>query len=445
MNYDVLNNRYKLIEKIGMGGMAIVYKGIDLRLSRTIAIKVLKDELLEKSEFIKRFEIEAQSVASLSHPNIVPVYDIGDFNDIHFIIMEYINGKSLKELILKEKVLSIDSIINLFIQLCRAIDHAHENDIIHRDIKPHNILISKNSKIKVTDFGIAKIISQSTLTQDGSFMGSAYYFSPEQAKGEKADFRSDIYSLGITLYEMLTGSLPFQGDHLIAVVMQQVQKEPDFNHKRFKMLPAGFENILKKMLEKDPTNRYQNIKDLMIDLYSVIKLDTNSLYEKYKFKETIKSSKNTINQPTTVKKHNSQYKIKSSINNTHNKTDNPNEVKSSTDKNIISNKGKNDFYKVIKSVMPQVTSNSFPQNTNYINYKDLETYEIIKLYDDKLFSGLSNGQVKIWNLNTKKCLHSILAAQNPIKYLTIFKNILATTSANNNTIQIWDIKTGKLL
>jgi serine/threonine protein kinase len=455
----ILNNRYKLKNQIGLGGMAIVYKAIDLKLNRSVAIKILKNELIEKGAFLKRFQIEAQSVASLSHSNIVPIYDIGDNENIHYIVMEYVNGKSLKELISDEKILSIDKIINIFIQMCRAFNHAHENDIIHRDIKPHNILISKKDIVKITDFGIAKVASQTTLTQAGSFMGSVHYFSPEQAKSETADIRSDIYSLGITLYEMITGNVPFNGDNLISIVMKHINATPDYSNDRFNHLPKGIKKILQNMLQKNPDDRYQNIKDLMIDFYSVIRLDSDPITNKYIIvnnspaKTSVIPNKNNTSTNSETLSHTSETVVISDVNNKENvspKSEKSNiaSVKIETTaelKNKISTKGKNEFIKIVKSVIPQVSTKLFDSNTQQINYKILESYEIINVFNNKIYSGLSNGLIKVWDINSKQCIKTITASEYPIKILSLNSKIIASSSANQNKIKLWDIESGNLI
>ena len=228
---QILGNRYELIEKIGGGGMALVYKARCKLLNRFVAVKVLRPDFTNDEEFIKRFKIEAQAAASLSHPNIVSIYDVGNEGDIHYIVMEYIDGATLKEYLEEKGALDWKEAVNISIQICLAIKHAHENNIVHRDIKPHNILFTKDGMVKVTDFGIARAVTSSTITMVGGTIGSVHYFSPEQARGGFTDEKSDIYSLGIVLYELLTGRLPFNGDTPVSVAIKHIQEEPEEAYK----------------------------------------------------------------------------------------------------------------------------------------------------------------------------------------------------------------------
>ena len=224
-----LGNRYEIVEKIGSGGMAIVYKAKCRLLDRYVAIKILKEEFTEDDDFIRKFRRESQAAASLSHPNIMNIYDVGSVenekNKIHYIVMEYIKGKTLKEVITEKGKLSTDETVSFSKQIAEALSHAHKNHIIHRDIKPHNIMITEDNRLKVTDFGIARAVTSSTITTTSSVLGSVHYFSPEQARGGYTDEKSDIYSLGIVMYEMLTGKVPFDGDTPIGVALKHVQEE----------------------------------------------------------------------------------------------------------------------------------------------------------------------------------------------------------------------------
>ncbi|GAB7388087.1 serine/threonine protein kinase PrkC [Bacillaceae bacterium] len=265
-----LGGRYKLEECVGEGGMAVVYKARDILLNRTVAVKVLRPQFGHDEEFIRRFRREAQAAASLSHPNVVSIYDIGEDNDIHFIVMEYIEGCTLKELIKKQAPLDVEQAVHIAIEICDALEHAHQNNIIHRDIKPHNILIGKNGRVKVTDFGIARAVTSATITHTGMVMGSVHYFSPEQARGGITGVKSDIYSLGVVLYEMLTGELPFSGDSPISVALKHLQdtfQEPRQLNPR---IPQSVENIILKTLAKDPAMRYQSAGEMMEDLQSCL-------------------------------------------------------------------------------------------------------------------------------------------------------------------------------
>lgn len=221
----ILANRYTILEEIGDGGMAIVYKAHDRLLNRDVAVKVLRAEFNSDEEFVKRFDIEAQAAASLNHPNIISIYDVGHQNNIHFIVMEIVVGPTLKRFIQEKGALPYRQALDFSMQICAALEHAHSKHIIHRDIKPQNMIVSDNGQIKVTDFGIARATVSST-TKLGSVMGSAHYLSPEQARGGFTDERSDIYSLGICMYEMFTGTLPFDGDNAVSVAMQHLRKPP---------------------------------------------------------------------------------------------------------------------------------------------------------------------------------------------------------------------------
>lgn len=268
---QILGNRYELIEKIGGGGMALVYKAKCRLLNRFVAVKILKSEFINDEEFLKRFKIEAQAAASLSHPNIVSIYDVGHENDIHYIVMEYVNGQTLKEYIEENGALYWKDAVNIAIQITQAIEHAHKNHIVHRDIKPHNILFTKDGMLKVTDFGIARAVSSSTITMAGNTIGSVHYFSPEQARGGFTDEKSDLYSLGIVLYELLTGMLPFDGESPVAVAIKHIQDEPAEPVSIKEDIPAGVNSIVMRAIQKDQTLRYQSASELLRDLHRVLK------------------------------------------------------------------------------------------------------------------------------------------------------------------------------
>lgn len=276
MEGQILGNRYELIEKIGGGGMAHVYKAKCRLLNRFVAVKILRSEFTNDDEFVKRFRIEAQSAASLSHPNIVSIYDVGHEDDIHYIIMEYIDGITLKEYISSKGVLDWKEAVNITIQICSAIDHAHRNRIIHRDIKPHNILLTNDGIAKVTDFGIARAVSSSTITMVGSTIGSVHYFSPEQARGGFTDEKSDLYSLGISLYEMVTGRVPFDGETPVAVALKHIQIEAEQPIDVDNNIPSGVNSIIVKAIKKEQNKRYQTASDMLSDLYKVLR-DPNSI------------------------------------------------------------------------------------------------------------------------------------------------------------------------
>ncbi|GAA4716032.1 Stk1 family PASTA domain-containing Ser/Thr kinase [Brevibacillus fulvus] len=266
MEIQRLGGRYQLEERIGGGGMAIVYRAKDLILNRPVAVKVLRPQYGYDEDFVNRFRREAQAVASLSHPNVVAVYDVGQDEDTHYMVMEYIEGSTLKDLINKYGALPVEEAVRIAVQVCDALDHAHQNKIIHRDIKPHNIMIGKNGRVKVTDFGIARAVTSATITHTNSVLGSVHYFSPEQARGGITAEKSDIYSLGIVLYEMVTGQLPFSGDSPISVALKHLQEplpEPRTVNPR---IPQSVENVILKALVKNPLLRYNSARDMLLDL-----------------------------------------------------------------------------------------------------------------------------------------------------------------------------------
>ncbi|HEX2925960.1 MAG TPA: Stk1 family PASTA domain-containing Ser/Thr kinase [Ruminiclostridium sp.] len=270
MEGQLLGNRYLLLEKIGGGGMAVVYKAKCTFLNRFVAVKVLRTEFTNDDEFVKRFKIEAQAVASLSHPNVVSIYDVGHQDDIHYIVMEYVDGMTLKDYLNKHGALNWKDAVKITIQICSAIEHAHKNNIVHRDIKPHNILLTKEGIAKVTDFGIARAVTSSTITMVGSTIGSVHYFSPEQARGGFIDEKSDLYSLGIALYEMVTGKVPFDGDTPVAVALKHIQETPVEPHKIVPSLPYGVNEIIMKAIQKEQNMRYQSATEMLSDLNTVL-------------------------------------------------------------------------------------------------------------------------------------------------------------------------------
>ena len=268
----ILGNRYEIIEKVGNGGMATVYKATDLVLKRYVAVKVLRDEFTTDEEFIKRFETEAQSAARLVHANIVSIFDVGVDNGIYYIVMELIQGKTLKEIIVEERgPLPWKWSVNVAIQIASALEMAHKNNIIHRDIKPHNIIITEDGIAKVTDFGIAKAVSNSTITAFGTTIGSVHYFSPEHARGGYTDAKSDIYSLGVVMYEMVTGKVPFDADTPVSVALKHMQEEPIPPIEANPHLPEAANKIILKALKKDPMLRYQTATELLQDLRMALK------------------------------------------------------------------------------------------------------------------------------------------------------------------------------
>lgn len=290
MEGKLLGNRYELLEKIDGGGMSVVFKAKCRLLNRYVAVKILRPEFISDSEFIQRFKVESQAAASLSHPNIVPIYDVGNEDDIHYIVMEFIDGKTLKEYISEKKFLPWKTAVNIAIQICSALEHAHKNHIVHRDIKPHNIMITEDLIAKVTDFGIARAASSSTLTMTGNAIGSVHYFSPEQARGGYTDEKSDIYSLGIVLYEMLTGKVPFDAESPVSIALKHLEDEmippleiqPD--------MPISINNIILKATQKNQLNRYQTASEMLQDLYTALKEPE---------KDFVKITNNSINNLPT--------------------------------------------------------------------------------------------------------------------------------------------------
>jgi len=267
----ILGNRYEIIEKIGNGGMASVYRAKDKTLGRNVAIKVLKDEFANDQEFIKRFQIEAQSAASLSHPNIVSIYDVANDNDIHYIVMELIEGQTLKDIINKEGKLDWKRSAEIASQIASGLSTAHKNHIIHRDIKPHNIVITKDGMAKITDFGIAKATTTSTINANSNSLGSVHYFSPEHARGGYTDEKSDIYSLGVVLYEMVTGKLPFDGDSAVGIAMKHLKEKPMPPKEISQDIPEGLNDIILKAMQKEVSNRYVSANSMYNDLQKVLK------------------------------------------------------------------------------------------------------------------------------------------------------------------------------
>lgn len=271
----MLGNRYELIEKIGEGGMAVVYKAKCRILNRFVAIKILKPEYSNNSEFMEKFRREALATATFSHSNIVNIYDVGSEGNINYIVMELVNGKTLKEYIRENAPLSMDSTLKISIQIAKALECAHKNKIIHRDIKPHNILINEEGVIKVTDFGIAKATSSDTITHTNKVIGSAHYFSPEQAKGKIVDNRTDIYSFGIVIYEMLTGRVPFDGESAVAVALKHIQDTIVPPKVLVPEVPDSLNNLVIKATQKEVIKRYNNVTDMLIDL---MRIENNNKY-----------------------------------------------------------------------------------------------------------------------------------------------------------------------
>jgi len=265
----VLGNRYEIVEKLGEGGMATVYKARCQILNRFVSVKILKKEYSSDEEFLKKFRREATAVASLSDNNIVNVYDVGVDGDINYIVMEYVEGKSLKEILNERGKLSTDQALAVGIQIGKALEHAHKNNIVHRDIKPHNVLVTNDGVVKVTDFGIAKSSDSVTITNSSKVLGSAHYFSPEQAKGNVVDNRTDIYSLGIVLYELVTGRVPFDAESPVSIALKHIQEPVVPPIQLNENIPDALNKLIMKAVEKEPFRRYQNVSDMVADMKAI--------------------------------------------------------------------------------------------------------------------------------------------------------------------------------
>ena len=267
MGETILGNRYEIISKIGDGGMAFVYQAKDRLLNRVVAVKVLRPEFVDDEEFLAKFKREAEAVANINHPNIVNVYDVGCDGKINYIVMEYVDGQNLKEIIKNEGTLDEYTALDITKQIAKALEAAHKKGVIHRDIKPHNILISNEGRnVKVADFGIAKAATNSTMTNIGSIIGSVHYFSPEQAKGQSVKNNADLYSLGIVLYEMILGKVPFKGDSPISIALQHINEDIEFTPEEKTNVPQSIRTLIKKLTEKSPEDRYQSSEEVIEDI-----------------------------------------------------------------------------------------------------------------------------------------------------------------------------------
>ena len=268
-----INDRYEIVKSIGEGGMANVYLALDTILDRNVAIKVLRGDLENNEKFIRRFQREAKSVSDLSHPNIVEVYDVGEEEGQHYIVMEYIDGRTLKQLVQKRGALTVAEVMDIMAQITDGLTQAHDAYIIHRDIKPQNIMILDNGMIKITDFGIAMSMNATQLTQTNSVMGSVHYLPPEQASGKTATMKSDIYSAGILMYELLTGSVPFKGDNAVEIALKQMKERIPSIRKQNPLIPQSVENIILKCTAKNPKNRYETIREMHDDVIHALDED----------------------------------------------------------------------------------------------------------------------------------------------------------------------------
>jgi serine/threonine protein kinase len=264
-----LDNRYTILERVGGGGMADVYRAHDKLLDRSVAVKVLRAQFTDDEEFVTRFRREAQAAARLSHPNIVNIYDVGRDEDSYYIVMEYISGETLKDRIVREGPLPVETAVRVALEIGEALEHAHQNNIVHCDIKPHNILMTRSGRVKVTDFGIARAVTSATMTQTGTIIGSVHYFSPEQAKGAPVSAKSDIYSLGAVMYEMLTGMVPFSGETPISIAIKHLQDEPQPLRDLNPSVPPILEALVLKAMAKNPEQRFTDVGAMIADLRSV--------------------------------------------------------------------------------------------------------------------------------------------------------------------------------
>ena len=279
-----INDRYEIIKSIGEGGMANVYLAYDTILDRRVAVKVLRGDLSNDEKFVRRFQREALSASSLTHPNIVEMYDVGEDNGIYYIIMEYIEGKTLKQLIKKRGALTLSEAIDIMLQITDGISEAHNSYIIHRDLKPQNIMIKEDGTVKITDFGIAMALNSTQLTQTNSVMGSVHYLPPEQASGKGSTIRSDIYSMGILFYEILTGTLPFKGENAVEIALKQMRDEIPSVRKKNPSIPQSVENVIIRATAKNPKNRYSDSKEMHADLLTVLndeRIDEEKITFKY--------------------------------------------------------------------------------------------------------------------------------------------------------------------
>ena len=276
-----LGGRYDIKELIGVGGMANVYKAADIIEDKIVAVKILKDEYLSNDEFLRRFRNESKAIAVLSHPNIVKIFDVSLGDGIQYIVMEYVDGLTLKEYIEQQHVLRWKEAVHFTVQILRALQHAHDKGIVHRDIKPQNIMLLQDGTIKVMDFGIARFARDDGRTVTDKAIGSVHYISPEQARGDVTDEKSDIYSVGVMLFEMLTGKLPFDADSAVSIALMQMQAIPKMPRQLNETIPEGLEEITVRAMQKDPSQRYQSAAEMLRDI-DEFKRNPSILFE-YKY------------------------------------------------------------------------------------------------------------------------------------------------------------------
>ena len=300
-----IDGRYQVIRTIGEGGMANVYLAYDTILDREVAVKVLRGDLANDEKFVKRFQREAKAASSLNHPNIVEMYDVGEDDGNYFIVMEYVSGKTLKSLIKKRGALSLSETIDIMLQLTSGIACAHDSYIIHRDLKPQNVMILEDGRVKITDFGIAVALNSAELTQTNSVMGSVHYLPPEQANGSGATVKSDIYSLGILMYELLTGKLPFKGDNAVEIALKHMKEKLPSIIEQNPNIPQSVENVVIKACAKNPENRYDSVKEMHEDLKTVLseeRANEKKLVYKYPDTEEEKEEMKDVKKIETVSK-----------------------------------------------------------------------------------------------------------------------------------------------
>ena len=289
-----INDRYEVIRSIGEGGMANVYLGYDTILDRNVAIKVLRGDLSNDEKFVRRFQREALSASSLAHPNIVEMYDVGEDDGTYYIVMEFVDGKTLKQLLKKRGTLTLSEAIDIMSQLTDGMAHAHDSYIIHRDLKPQNIMIKDDGQIKITDFGIAMALNSTQLTQTNSVMGSVHYLPPEQASGKGCTIKSDIYSMGIIFYELLTGNLPFRGDNAVEIALKHMREPLPSLREENPAIPQSIENIIRRATAKNPKNRYESARSMHEDLLTALNDERmNEEVYQYKYPESENEGKKT--------------------------------------------------------------------------------------------------------------------------------------------------------
>ncbi len=298
----ILDNKYEIIKLVGQGGMASVYKARDLRLGRFVAIKILKNEYIDNEQFLKKFMREAQADAKLAHPNIVNVYDVGTENGVYYLVMEFIDGPTLNDYIKTKKRIEPEETVSMVYSIALGLNHAHNNNIIHRDIKPHNILLTSSKIPKVADFGIARATTSSTLTATEDALGSVHYISPEQARGGFLDERSDLYSLGIMMYQMLTGELPYDGDSPVTVALKHVQNNVEPPQSINKDIPAGVGQVVLNLTRRKPEERYQNVRQLMDDLKKLRENINAEIAPTYSVPKTPGSKSPAVKKPAARRK-----------------------------------------------------------------------------------------------------------------------------------------------